>query len=158
MKSQTTQRHAHSYKFARASLWLPHPLVALEAMKLVFKLPAMPNLSLCAVRYSKSNYQMSAHVGKDHHKPHTKTANQTFYDSQWKNTASYEKQSCPQIKPEPDQSLEIQLLFCRHWRPEHMCNPHWGYSQPKLRCGRLYRINSLVSSTNNLQERDKRKT
>lgn len=36
------------------SLWLPHPLVALEAMKLVFfKLPAMPNLSLCAVRYSK---------------------------------------------------------------------------------------------------------
>ena len=40
----------------------------------------------------------------DHLKPHTKTANQTFYDSQWKNTASYEKQSCPQIKPEPDQT------------------------------------------------------
>lgn len=40
----------------------------------------------------------------DHLKPHTEAANQTFYDSQQKNMASYEKQSCPQIKPEPDQT------------------------------------------------------
>lgn len=87
------------------SLWLPHPLVALEAMKLVFL-----NFLQCQTsRYVQLDTQRVIikclpTLEKDHHKPHTKTANQTFYDSQWKNTASYEKQSCPQIKPEPDQT------------------------------------------------------
>lgn len=91
----------------KTSLWLPHLLAseALEGMTLVFL-----NLLQCQTsRYVQLDTQRVIikclpTLQTDHLKPHTETANQTFYDSQRKNTASYEKQSCLQIKSEPDQT------------------------------------------------------
>lgn len=99
-------RGTQSMSLQRISLWLPYRLSfeALEGMELCFLscLPAGEHLAICTMDTQRIIIKCLIHWGGKAILNHKERVNQTQCGSQWKNTASSEKQSCPQIKPEPD--------------------------------------------------------
>lgn len=60
-------------------------------------------------------------------------ATQTLCDFQWKNTASSEAQSCPQIKPEPDRVYRPNHYFIGQVKAGGTCEIYTGMQLAKLR-------------------------